>query len=162
MATIPEGELPLRATCRLLMGDGNGAGFLLTHDGLVATCAHAAYEGQTVRVQIDGDRVYTGRVVACRASRDLALVKIEGVTGLSTVRLGDVKAITPGDRLHVLTYEQLPQSTMVATGFPDGERTARVSRPLALEVGFAGILFVGATAEDSGFRCLLTTRTDQV
>lgn len=163
---VPERALPLNAACRILTGDGNGAGFLLTHDGLVATCAHGTYEGQTVRVQVGWDRLYTGRVVARRPSRDLALIRIDGVAGLPTVRLGDPGALTPGERLFVVAHEQLPASTLIPTEFPDRERTGRIGAPLVLEVGFAGGLYIHSVPHgeerDDGFVCVLTTRTDQV
>lgn len=71
-------------------GAGAGTGLVLSDDGLVLTNYHVV-DGSTevqVTVATSGD-TYTGQVLGYDAQADVALVQLEGATGLDTARLDD-------------------------------------------------------------------------
>lgn len=159
---LAPGRLPIEAACRLLVGNGSGSGFIVRGDGLIATCAHGVYEDAPVRVEFADQTLYDGHVVAFKPGRDLALIQVEGVFGLPTVRLGDPNQVPLGTRLHVVGFDQLPESTYASVYLPGGDRPGSVVGPTTLEVGLAGIVRVHKSEDDAAFDCAITTRTAQV
>ena len=81
-------------------GEAAGTGMVLTSSGLVLTNNHVIDGATTVGVQIAGSGpVHKAHVVGYDPTDDVALVQIEGVSGLTTINVGDSSALAVGDRV---------------------------------------------------------------
>ncbi|HEX2090481.1 MAG TPA: trypsin-like peptidase domain-containing protein [Actinomycetota bacterium] len=79
---------------------GAGTGMLLTSSGQVLTANHVVSGSTSITVEIDGRAGrYSARVVGAAPSTDVALLQIEDVSGLPTVRIGDSRTVQEGDEV---------------------------------------------------------------
>jgi S1-C subfamily serine protease len=75
-----------------------GTGMVLSADGLVLTNDHVVAGGRSVQVTIAGQsQARSASVVGEDATHDIAIVKIQGVSGLPTVQLGNSSTSQVGD-----------------------------------------------------------------
>ncbi len=76
-----------------------GTGMILTSDGQVLTNNHVVDQSTTIKVTIAGrsGTTYTAHVVGVDPSADVALIQIEGVSGLPTVTLASSSSLKVGD-----------------------------------------------------------------
>lgn len=76
--------------------DGVGTGFVVSKDGLIATCLHVIGEARPVSVELpDGRRFDAIEIHASDRKLDLALVRIPA-TNLPPLKLGDSSALKQG------------------------------------------------------------------
>jgi serine protease Do len=78
---------------------GAGTGFVIDGAGFVVTNAHVVADAEEVLVQLFDDRQFSARVVGRDAKLDLALLKIDGVTGLPAVSFGDSDNLRVGEHV---------------------------------------------------------------
>ena len=79
-------------------GAAAGTGMVLTSSGEVLTNNHVIDGATDIRVQIDGQGPsHTASVLGYDAADDVALLQIDGVSGLPTVTTGDVGQLAVGD-----------------------------------------------------------------
>lgn len=76
---------------------GLGSGFILEADGLVVTNHHVIADARAVQVRLSDGRSFDAKVVGSDPATDLALLRLEGASGLPTVVLGDSDALEVGD-----------------------------------------------------------------
>ena len=77
---------------------GQGSGFIIDDSGIILTNAHVVNRADTVTVTIKDGRTFAGTVTGVDEVSDLAVVKLEGVTGtLPVAPLGDSDQIEVGD-----------------------------------------------------------------
>jgi putative serine protease PepD len=77
---------------------GAGSGMILTSDGEVLTNNHVIEGATSIKVTIFGEsQAHDATLIGTDAADDVALVKIQGVSGLPTVQLGDSAALQVGD-----------------------------------------------------------------
>jgi S1-C subfamily serine protease len=82
----------------LANGAAAGTGMVLTPSGEVLTNNHVIDGALDIRVQIGGAGAsHTATVLGYDAADDVALLQIDGVSGLKTVTPGDVGRLTVGD-----------------------------------------------------------------
>jgi S1-C subfamily serine protease len=75
---------------------GMGTGFVISEDGYVCTNHHVVAGFDRVRVRIS-NKEYDAKIVGSDALTDIALLKIDGVTGLKPVQMGDSSKVQVGD-----------------------------------------------------------------
>jgi S1-C subfamily serine protease len=79
-------------------GVGAGTGMVITSSGQVLTNNHLVEAANTIQAQIDGTGpTYNAHVIGTDAAEDVALVQLEGVSGLRTVTIGDSSKLSVGD-----------------------------------------------------------------
>ncbi|WP_411087506.1 S1C family serine protease [Streptomyces sp. 061-3] len=88
-------------------GESTGSGVIITSDGEIVTNNHVIAGASSIKVTLSTGRTYTAKVVGTDADKDLALIKLEGASGLKTATLGDSSGIKVGDQV-------------VAIGSPEG------------------------------------------
>ena len=77
-----------------------GTGMILTSNGEVLTNNHVIEGATAIRVTIAGrSGSYTAHVLGADPKDDLALLKIEGVSGLPTVSVGDSSSLSVGQEV---------------------------------------------------------------
>jgi serine protease Do len=75
----------------------SGSGFLISADGLIVTNAHVVEAADWIQVRLGDGRRFPGKVVGRDNRVDLALVKIEGVDKLPTLRFADSNKVRVGE-----------------------------------------------------------------
>lgn len=94
---------------------GAGTGMILTSSGQVLTANHVVSGATSITVEIDGRAGrYSARVLGAAPSADVALLQLEDISGLPTVRIGDSGTVQEGDEV-------------VAIGNARGQGTPQVS-----------------------------------
>ncbi|MES9557437.1 MULTISPECIES: trypsin-like peptidase domain-containing protein [unclassified Streptomyces] len=88
-------------------GESTGSGVIITSDGEIVTNNHVISGASSVKVALSTGRTYTAQVVGTDPDKDLALIKLQGASGLKTATLGDSSAVAVGDQV-------------VAIGSPEG------------------------------------------
>ncbi|MFE9743598.1 trypsin-like peptidase domain-containing protein [Saccharothrix saharensis] len=82
----------LPTVVQVQVSGGAGSGFTLSSDGLVLTNNHvveSAADGGPIKVQLQDGRSFDARIVGRDPTSDLAVVKMEDVSGLPTAELGN-------------------------------------------------------------------------
>ncbi|MFJ8664183.1 S1C family serine protease [Streptomyces sp. NPDC093600] len=88
-------------------GSSTGSGVIITGDGEVVTNNHVISGASSVKVRLADGRTYDARVVGTDPAKDLALIRLEGASGLKAATLGDSDRVKVGDEV-------------VAIGSPEG------------------------------------------
>ncbi|WP_245241024.1 S1C family serine protease, partial [Streptomyces spiramenti] len=150
VAAIAEGALPGVVTLYSSGGGagGTGTGFVLDDEGHILTNEHVvrpARDGGRIQVSFHNGDAVRAELVGSDSGYDLAVVKVTGVSGLSSLPLGDSDAVRVGD-------------SVVAIGSPfdlDGTVTAgiisAVDRPITAggEGDGSDISYVNALQTDA-------------
>src|SRR5512140_1573594 len=77
-----------------------GTGFLLDKVGIVATNLHVVAGESVIRIRLyDGSQYPVMQIVGFDPGRDLALLRIQPVKDLPTLKLGDSDAVSAGDQI---------------------------------------------------------------
>ncbi|WP_078849919.1 S1C family serine protease [Streptomyces sp. NRRL F-5126] len=88
-------------------GESIGSGIVITSDGQVITNNHVVAGASQIKVKMDSGKTYTASVMGTDPAKDLALIKLEGASGLKTASLGNSDNVRVGDQV-------------VAIGSPEG------------------------------------------
>lgn len=88
-------------------GRSTGSGVIISADGEVVTNNHVVAGADTVQVTLNDGSTRTAKVVGTDPGKDLALIKIQGASGLKAAKLGDSSKLRVGDQV-------------VAIGSPEG------------------------------------------
>ena len=95
-AKVDPGVVDINTT--LDNGAAAGTGMVLTSDGVVLTNNHVINGATSVNVQVAGSGPsYTAKVLGYDASDDVALLKIDGASGLDTVSTADSSQVQVND-----------------------------------------------------------------
>jgi S1-C subfamily serine protease len=79
-------------------GAAAGTGMIISSSGEVLTNNHVVENSTTIKVTIQGrTQEYTAHVVGVDVSQDVALIQIDGVSGLPTIAFADSSSIKVGD-----------------------------------------------------------------
>jgi S1-C subfamily serine protease len=85
-------------TTTLANGAAAGTGMVLTSDGVVLTNNHVIDGATSINVQVAGTGpTYSAHVLGYDAADDVALLKVDGVSGLDTISTADSDQVQVGD-----------------------------------------------------------------
>jgi S1-C subfamily serine protease len=102
-ATVAEGSVvDIDTSAEALSADGlrplgAGTGMVLTADGEILTNNHVIAGASEIEVTISGHGTETATVVGVDPTDDVALLRLDGVSGLDTVAIGDPSTVQIGD-----------------------------------------------------------------
>ncbi|GAA1938690.1 trypsin-like peptidase domain-containing protein [Streptomyces durmitorensis] len=88
-------------------GEATGSGVIITDDGEIITNNHVISGASSVKVKTNDGKTYDAKVVGTDSKKDLALIKVEGASGLKPASLGNSDNVKIGD-------------DVVAIGSPEG------------------------------------------
>ena len=98
-------------------GRAAGTGIVLTSGGVVLTNNHVIAEAETIRATIGGTgRTYTGHVVGYDVVDDVAVVQLQGASGLKAATLGNSSSLTVGSPVVAIGNALGQGGTPQATG----------------------------------------------
>ena len=75
---------------------GEGSGVIIDSDGHIVTNNHVIAGSSRVQVTLSDNKSYEAKVVGKDPSTDLAVIKIDGVSGLKPIELGDDNKLVVG------------------------------------------------------------------
>lgn len=122
----------------LLEGEeiGQGSGFVVQSDGTIITNRHVVENATELRVELsDGDIYDNVYVVNVDERRDLLMLKVPAV-GLTSVTLGDDKAVEVGDAVYAMGHPKgmgMTFSDGIVSGTPslDGVAILQITAPIS-------------------------------
>jgi S1-C subfamily serine protease len=80
-----------------------GTGIVLSSNGEVLTNNHVVDGATSIKVtDIGNGKTYTAKVVGYDASHDVAVIQLQGASGLTTANLGDSSTVQTGDNVTAL------------------------------------------------------------
>lgn len=79
------------------MQRGVGSGFIIDSDGIVVTNHHVVDKADSLQVKLDDGRLVAAKVLGSDPFTDLAVLQLEGVSGLPTVKIGSSDTLRVGD-----------------------------------------------------------------
>ncbi|MGW0627905.1 S1C family serine protease [Streptomyces sp. NPDC002758] len=88
-------------------GSSTGSGVIITSDGEIVTNNHVVSGASSIKVRTSDGKAHSAEVVGTDSSKDLALIKLKGASGLQAASLGDSSGVQVGD-------------SVVAIGSPEG------------------------------------------
>ncbi|WP_329622116.1 S1C family serine protease [Streptomyces sp. NBC_01255] len=88
-------------------GKSTGSGVIITSDGEIVTNNHVISGASQISVQLSDGTSYQAEVVGTDPDKDLALIKLQGASGLKAATLGDSSKVKVGEEV-------------VAIGSPEG------------------------------------------
>ncbi|MEV5282754.1 trypsin-like peptidase domain-containing protein [Streptomyces sp. NPDC051994] len=88
-------------------GESTGAGVIITSSGEIITNNHVVSGSTQIKVKLSDGKSYTAKVLGTDPDKDLALIKLDGASGLKPASLGDSGKVAVGDQV-------------VAIGSPEG------------------------------------------
>ncbi|MGH8891958.1 MAG: S1C family serine protease [Actinomycetes bacterium] len=157
-------------------GGGEGTGVILSSDGLILTNNHvvaAAANGGSVRVTLDDGSTASARIVGRDPVTDLAVIRAEGVSGLTAATLGSSADLDPGEQVVAIGSPLGLQGTVtsgivsalerpVRTGDSSGAETAStvidaIQTDAAINPGNSGGPLVNLRGEVVGINSAIAT-----
>ncbi len=117
-ARTDAGLVDVISTLRYQNGTAEGTGMVLTSNGEVLTNNHVIAGATSIKVRdIGNDRTYTAKVVGYNDTSDVAVLQLQGASGLSTVSIGGSAGLTAGQKVVALGNAEGKDGTpSVATG----------------------------------------------
>ncbi|CAN5492744.1 hypothetical protein BH11ARM2_BH11ARM2_22200 [soil metagenome] len=117
---------------RVLCGDGDGNGFIVSSDGYILTAAHNVTDAPGLSVILFNQERLPALLVAVEPSTDLALLKIGTQRPLPPVRIAPSWTVAPGNRLFIVGYDPVSEAAGTYLSAPEGSRRLRIFYPSVL------------------------------
>ena len=76
---------------------GQGSGFIISEDGYILTNSHVVENATKITVTLSDDRKIEASLVGADPKTEVALIKLENITGLSMVELGNSDELEVGE-----------------------------------------------------------------
>jgi putative serine protease PepD len=105
--------------------EGEGSGVILSADGLILTNNHVIDGASTLQVQFNDGTTATAKVVGADSTDDLAVIKADGVSGLTPAAIGSSAGLQVGQDV-VAVGSPLGLSATVTSGI-----VSALNRPVA-------------------------------
>ncbi|WP_327132637.1 trypsin-like peptidase domain-containing protein [Streptomyces sp. NBC_01343] len=89
----------VRIDTRTGSGQGTGSGIVVTADGEIVTNNHVVDGATEIQVTMSDGKKYTAKTVGTDPDKDLALIKLQGASGLKPAKLGNSDTLKVGDQV---------------------------------------------------------------
>lgn len=95
VSTVQQGWYQYQAT-------GAGSGFIISEDGYIVTNYHVIDGANSIRVTLYNGETYDATLIGGEEVNDVAVIKVEGITGLKPVVLGDSDTLVVGETVSTI------------------------------------------------------------
>lgn len=118
VAEVDPGVVDINSSDSYTGASDAGTGMILTSNGEVLTNNHVIAGGTTITAQIDGSGPkYRAKVVGTDPTQDVALLQLQGVSGLHPLKMGNSAAVQVGEPVVAIGNAlALPGSPTVTEG----------------------------------------------
>lgn len=89
----------VRIDTRTASGQGTGSGIVITESGEIVTNNHVVDGATQIQVTMSDGKKYTAKTVGTDPDKDLALIKLQGASGLKPAKLGNSDGLKVGDEV---------------------------------------------------------------
>ncbi|MET9609983.1 trypsin-like peptidase domain-containing protein [Streptomyces sp. NPDC006512] len=89
----------VRIDTRTGSGQGTGSGIVITADGEIVTNNHVIDGASEIQVTMSDGKKYPAKIVGTDPDKDLALIKLQGASGLRPASLGNSDRLKVGDEV---------------------------------------------------------------
>ncbi|MCC0097355.1 trypsin-like peptidase domain-containing protein [Streptomyces flavotricini] len=89
----------VRIDTRTGSGQGTGSGIVVTADGEIVTNNHVVDGATEIQVTMSDGKKYPAKTVGTDPDKDLALIKLQGASGLKPAKLGNSDNLKVGDQV---------------------------------------------------------------
>ncbi|WP_423923963.1 S1C family serine protease [Frigoribacterium sp. 2-23] len=94
-----------------------GTGMIMTSNGLILTNNHVVQGATSIQVTDEStDKTYTAKVVGTDATNDVAVLQLEGASGLGTISFASDASVEAGDAVHSTGNAEGTGDLVTATG----------------------------------------------
>ncbi|GAA2379053.1 trypsin-like peptidase domain-containing protein [Dactylosporangium salmoneum] len=90
-------EAVLPSVVDISTGEAEGSGVIMTADGQIVTNNHVVQGAQKLVVTFSSGKTASATVVGTDPAGDIAVIKVQGVSGLTPAKFGDSDALRVGD-----------------------------------------------------------------
>ena len=148
---------------------GSGSGFLLSADGEILTNHHVVEGAQRLTVKLADGRSFRARIVGGDPDTDVALIKIDGVSGLPVARLGDSSTLRVGEWVcaigNPLAYEHTVTVGVVSylgRKLFDESLDNYIQTDAAINFGNSGGPLINASGDVIGISAAISSRGNNI
>lgn len=89
----------VRIDVRTGSGQGTGSGIVITADGEIVTNNHVVSGASEIQVTMSDGKKHSAKIVGTDPDKDLALIKLQGASGLTPAELGSSGGVKVGDQV---------------------------------------------------------------
>ena len=93
-----------------------GTGMVINSDGLVLTNNHVIEDSTAITARTATGQTYTAKVVGYDVTGDIALIKLQGASGLRTIPIGNSSAVKTGDSVVAMGNAEGQSAIVPAAG----------------------------------------------
>jgi S1-C subfamily serine protease len=113
---VAPGLVIINTTLQYSSEQAAATGMVIRSDGLVLTNNHVIEDSTSITARTATGQTYTAKVVGYDVTGDIALIKLQGASGLRAVPIGDSKAVKAGDSVVGLGNAQGQNVIVPVTG----------------------------------------------
>ncbi|MFC9296649.1 S1C family serine protease [Streptomyces sp. NPDC057011] len=119
----------VRIDTRTASGQGTGSGIVVTADGEIVTNNHVVAGASEIQVTMSDGKKYTAKVLGTDPDKDLALIKLQGASGLKPAALGNSDNVKVGDQVVAIGSPDRLTGTVTSGIVSALNREVNVSKP---------------------------------
>jgi serine protease Do len=148
---------------------GAGSGFIIDADGSILTNNHVIDRAERITVKLSDGRTVRARIIGADPDTDIALIKIDGQTGLPVAPLGDSSALRMGEWVcaigNPLGYEHTVTVGVVSflgRKLFDMSLDNYIQTDAAINFGNSGGPLINARGEVIGINAAISSRASSI
>jgi serine protease Do len=148
---------------------GAGSGFIIDADGSILTNNHVIDRAERITVKLSDGRTLRARVIGADPDTDIALIKVDGQTGLPVAPLGDSSTLRMGEWVcaigNPLGYEHSVTVGVVSflgRKLFDASLDNYIQTDAAINFGNSGGPLINAHGEVIGINAAISSRASSI
>jgi serine protease Do len=148
---------------------GAGSGFIIDADGSILTNNHVIDRAERITVKLSDGRTLRARVIGADPDTDIALIKVDGQSGLPVAPLGDSSALRMGEWVcaigNPLGYEHTVTVGVVSylgRKLFDASLDNYIQTDAAINFGNSGGPLINARGEVIGINAAISSRASSI
>jgi serine protease Do len=148
---------------------GAGSGFIIDADGSILTNNHVIDRAERITVKLSDGRTLRARVVGTDPDTDIALIKVDGQTGLPVAPLGDSSSLRMGEWVcaigNPLGYEHsvtVGVISFLGRKLFDESLDNYIQTDAAINFGNSGGPLINARGEVVGINAAISSRASSI